>query len=166
MSEKPFLTIEELEFLGRQWWIATTDETLLIVLLYLPDRSRVLLRQLRPLIDVRVVGPPMGSFTVDSVETAAHIARSEAEQESGYEIDNITFLFSTLRSPGLTNQRAMVFSANSSGKGMDQVIHDDEDFEVVIIPGHFTVEDLKQTFEGDQFDASVWFYFLGRNERC
>lgn len=168
MTDRPFLEIQQQPFRGRPWSIALTRETLLVMLTFLPDGTRVLLRQARPGISARVVGPPMGTFAPASLEHALSAARTEAEYETGFEIERIRLLFSTYRSPGLTNQQALVYAAFASGKTVGQVVHSDEDFEVVLLPAAATLEDMRVRFSGDHFDAAVWYYFLdlGEDQGC
>lgn len=158
------MKLKELAFNGRDWVMAHTDEELCIILTYFPDGRVVALRQQRPAFNGWVIGPPMGTFPPAPPEELMRIAAREAEDETGYPVEDIDYCFSVGRSPGLTNQQAHVYIARLRLEKVGQKLHPDERILVVDFPAGSTAREALSAFPHDEVDAAFWYFFLPHAE--
>lgn len=74
------------------------------------DRQATLVRQLRPAVWAEVLEIPAGTRDVDGEDPAVTAARELAE-EAGLEADRVELLAETWNSPGVSDQRTLVYLA-------------------------------------------------------
>lgn len=94
-----------------------------------PSGSVVLVGQLRRPLRERVLEIPAGVLDEEG-ETPADTAARELREETGYRADRVEHLATVLASPGYTDERVHVFTAEAVGEGEP----DEHDVDVVTMP--------------------------------
>lgn len=127
-----FFTIRNKKYTNINWYFVEAKKTLLIVYGEIKGTNDiVLIKQYRPPINGYVLSFPMGAFHFNDMETAIKAAKKEAEDESGWKISEIEFCFQFARSPGITDEIALLFKATYLPKNVKRFLHVDEDIESI-----------------------------------
>lgn len=149
-----FFDIVTVPYVNMNWTYVETKKTLLSVI-GIEESSGlfVAIRQFRPPINSYVYSLPMGAFPIDECDedTLMQITKEECEGETGYKIKSISPYMSYYRSPGLTNERMIVYKA-IYGELCNQKLHDDEDITPILL----SKEDINNLIhKGEKIDSSL-----------
>lgn len=152
-----FFTVESLPWRDMTWVYTKAKKTLLVILGVTKETNRlVLVRQYRPPAGKYVISAPMGAFNSDEEEDLLHLARAEAAAETGHRVHQIWEVLTFYRSPGITDEKAVLYGAVYDEEAGQQALHSDEDIEVLYVSENEAEAVIRQrVLAGDGVDASV-----------
>ncbi len=98
----------------------------------LPDGGVIMIRQYRHAAGTVLYELPAG--TLAPGESAVDCARRELAEETGYEAERLSLLFSTYLSPGYSSEIIHIFAASGLRRGAAAAPDEDERLETVTLP--------------------------------
>jgi ADP-ribose pyrophosphatase len=151
-----YFDIKSVPYIGMNWIYVDAKKTLLIIAGKIENTDDIVcIKQYRPPLNKWVVSFPMGAFPIEgeSDEYIKNITKGEGEAETGYKINHIEYLCKFARSPGLTNEIAIVFKAIYSPDTLPQVLHKEEE----IVPLIINKDNIRDILENDDYiiDSSL-----------
>lgn len=151
-----YLKIIETSFIGKPWTYAKVSEQLIIILPITKDGRFVCISQARPTFEKRVLSPVMGTFHENDPIKLIETAAIEVKSETGHKANEVKYLMSIARSPGLTDETAHLYSATVDNICGEQELHS-EDIEVIYFS---SLVEMKNEITKGQYiiDASLPYF--------
>jgi len=151
---------DHLVFRRRRGWEyvehRTAKESVMVVALT-EDQSVVLVEELRPAVDARVICLPAGLVGDEGPEDRESAARRELSEETGYEASRLELLGRGPGSAGMSSEIVNFFRARGVRFAGGQGDREKEEIRVHVVPlGELTAWARDRETEGILIDPKMW----------
>jgi ADP-ribose pyrophosphatase len=144
-----YFSIETQPYINMDWVYVKTKKNLIGVIGKLENTDKfVLIKQYRPPIKKWVLSVPMGAFPMDEGKDLIEIAKVECEGETGMKISHIQPYLEYYRSPGLTDEKMILYKAVYKNVIIGQNLHPEEE----IIPMILNTEEIRKIILNKSLD--------------